>query len=217
MFMQRTVLSVAVVAPVVFAGEIGFKEGSFYSQLSDADRESFRLLINEELDDSADQDIIQWKSETTDLAARIKARALFEHNDATCVDTMAELRSGENPPELYLLAFCEGDSFMGFGRDWVFLVEPTSRFGKYEWVSFEEALVDGLDNEADGGVREWISDQHQFKADFTFVSSAGVGNTRCRTAGIVIEADVDAYSQGEYRFCNSGERWKLLPPRGNFD
>lgn len=207
----------ALLSSLSVANNLGFAEGSFYNRLDKDESESFKLQINDVMKDSANQETILWKSNSSSKEVRLKVKNRYKYADSNCVRGLAELREDSNNRKIYSLDFCEETSMMGMSSTWKFLVEPTSKFGDSDWESFQKALVDGLNAEADGNKRQWDRQDEPFNANFNFINSAAVGNTKCRNVDISISAGADSHTEDRYRFCNSGSAWKLVPSRERFE
>jgi surface antigen len=185
---------------------LGFLKNSVLSRFTEAEMTEFRALVSDSMASAKDGTVVEWRSGSGKIFARVLFRATYV-NDATttCRRVLFKVGEEDRAPERYRFDFCDNES------QWQYSQTSVSSFTTEDWSYLHEVAIDALDNESDGSHVSWVYRKTGNSGVVIPLSTAEINGLTCReTAFSIINRSGQTFD-GKYTLCKqeSGD-WKLI-------
>jgi surface antigen len=185
---------------------LGFLKNSVLSRFTEAEMTEFRALVSDSMASAKDGTVVEWRSGSGKIYARVLFRATYV-NDATttCRRVLFKVGEEDRAPERYRFDFCDNES------QWQYSQTSVSSFTTEDWSYLHDVAIDALDNESDGSHVSWAYRKTGNSGVVIPLSTAEINGLTCReTAFSIINRSGQTFD-GKYTLCKqeSGD-WKLI-------
>jgi surface antigen len=200
------VLFMCLFASATSALNLGFLKNSVLSRFTEAEMTEFRALVSDSMASAKDGTVVEWRSESGKISARVLFRATYINNaSTTCRRVLFKIGEAERAPERYRFDFCDNES------QWHYSQTSVSSFTTEDWSYLHAVAIDALDNESDGSHVSWAYRKTGNSGVVIPLSTAEINGLTCReTAFSIINRSGQTFD-GKYTLCKqeSGD-WKLI-------
>jgi surface antigen len=200
------VLFMCLFASATSALNLGFLKNSVLSRFTEAEMTEFRALVSDSMSSAKDGTVVEWRSGSGKISARVLFRATYVNNaSTTCRRVLFKVGEEDRAPERYRFDFCDNES------QWHYSQTSVSSFTTEDWTYLHEVAIDALDNESDGSHVSWAYRKTGNSGVVIPLSTAEINGLTCReTAFSIINRSGQTFD-GKYTLCKqeSGD-WKLI-------
>lgn len=200
------ILVMCLFAATASAINLRFLKDSVLTRFTPAEMTEFRALVSESMASAKDGTVVEWRSGSGKITARVLFRATYINNaSTTCRRVLFKIGEGDRPPERYRFDFCDNEG------QWQYSQTSVSSFTTEDWSYLNGIAIDTLDNETDGSPVSWVFRKTGNSGVVIPLSTTEINGLTCReTAFSIINRSGQTFD-GKYMLCKqeSGE-WQLI-------
>ena len=199
-------LVMCLLASTASAINLRFLKNSVLSRFTEAEMKEFRALVSDSMTSAKDGTVVEWRSGSGKITARVLFRATYVNNaSTTCRRVLFKIGEEGRPPERYRFDLCDNEG------QWQYSQTSVSSFTTEDWSYLDKVATDALDNETDGTPVSWVFRKTGNSGVVIPLSTAEINGRTCReTAFSIINRSGQTFD-GKYMLCKqeSGD-WKLI-------